>query len=252
MSDPRAAWWHERDQGLGLVTALDARRVRHVRTPGHEIEVLTHDRLGWALALDRVLRHVEEDQGPREMLVHVPLLGRAGEPRVLVVGGGDGAVLREVLQHPVARVDVIEPESALPRLAHLLDCAGALRDARVTLHASLPPGSWDVILLDRALLPLAELAPRLLPGGVIVEWDVAVLGLRPRWLRRGDHPERLTHEERYFAGSPLRPGGFLGFSLHTREAVSHAEPRRDFEGLHYNPELHRAAFALPPFWSELP
>jgi spermidine synthase len=217
--------------------------------------VLSHAHLGWILALDGALLHVEEDPGPREMLVHVALLGQAQVPsRVLVVGGGDGAVLHEVLKHPVAHVDVVEPEPELQAVAPLLGCAAALCDPRVAFHPILPPeGSWDVVLLDRPLLALAMLGPRLSPEGVIAEWDLAVLGVAERrWLRRGSQVARLAHEQRYHATSPLLCGGFIGYSLHTRQPALHAEPQAAFEGHHYNPELHRAAFALPAFWSALP
>ena len=250
---PHAGWWHERS-AIGLATVLDARRVRHWRTPRHEIELLSHDRLGWALALDGLLLHVEQDPAPREMLAHVPLVGRAhAAARVLIVGGGDGCVLHEVLKHAVAQVDVVEPEPALRELPPLLGLAAAVSDARVAFHDALPPGPrWDVVLLARPLLPISALGPRLCAGGVIAEWDVAVLGREQRrWLRRGAPAERLAHEQRYVAACALAQGGLLGFSLHTDGAASHAEPQRDFEADHYNADLHRAAFALPACWSEL-
>ena len=62
----------------------------------------------------------------------------------------------------------------------------------------------------------------------------------------------LPSVERYFTTCSLAPGGFLGFFIYSRGGVSCATPRVPFEGCHYNAELHRSAFALPTFWSELP
>lgn len=255
--DERAAWWHDATSDLGLQVVLDVTRVAHERTANHEVEVFAHERLGWALALDGRLLHVEEDPSLREMLVHVPLLGREpGPERVLVVGGGDGIVLREVLAHEsVTRAVVLEPEPALVRAGERLGTGTALADPRVTFHASLEtvPDTFDVVLLERPLHGVGALVPLVAEGGVLVEWDLPIPALDgPRWHRRGGQVERLGAEERYLVSSPILPGGFACVSLHTAGPATHAEPRGTVAARHYTPDLHRAAFALPPFWSGLP
>lgn len=255
--DVRASWWHDDTLDLGVAATLDVTRVAHERTPRHEIEVLAHERLGWAFALDGRLQHVQEDPGPREMLAHVPLLGRPpGPARVLVVGGGDGAVLHEVLKHPsVTHVDVLEPEAALAGVAARLGFDGDLADPRVTVSASLAeltPG-YGVILVARPLHTVPELGPLLSESGVLVEWDLPILAKDgPRWARRRGGVERLGVEQRYLVASPLLPGGFAGYSLHTARPADHSHPHGTVAARHYTAELHRAAFALPAFWRDLP
>src|SRR6476619_1950249 len=104
-------WWHDCTEAIGLASALDARCLYETTTPYHHIEVLSHESLGWILAIDGALECVQGEANDREMRVHVPLLGRIRRHcRVLLLGGGDGAILHEVLRHAfVTEVVLCEP-----------------------------------------------------------------------------------------------------------------------------------------------
>jgi spermidine synthase len=55
---------------------------------------------GRILALDGVIQTTERDEAAyHEMLTHVPLLAHGDAEEVLIIGGGDGGALREVLKH---------------------------------------------------------------------------------------------------------------------------------------------------------
>lgn len=55
---------------------------------------------GRVLALDGVIQCTERDEfSYQEMIAHIPLLSHPNPKRVLVIGGGDGGVLREVVKH---------------------------------------------------------------------------------------------------------------------------------------------------------
>ncbi|MFC8566120.1 polyamine aminopropyltransferase [Streptomyces sp. NPDC057245] len=89
-----------------------------VRTDVQEV-VLTGDADGRPLDLflDGRLRVSDSDQRRyHEALVRPAMAGP--HARVLILGGGDGLAAREVLRHPgVRRVDVVEPDAGLVRLA---------------------------------------------------------------------------------------------------------------------------------------
>lgn len=79
------------------------------------IQILDTPAFGRILLLDGHIQLTELDEAAyHESLVHIPL-GSVPEPRrVLVIGGGDGGVLREVLKHPsIERVDMIEIDEAV-------------------------------------------------------------------------------------------------------------------------------------------
>ena len=67
---------------------------------GQLIQVFDSATYGRVLALDGVIQLSERDEfAYQEMIVHLPMFAHANPERVLIVGGGDGGVLREVLRH---------------------------------------------------------------------------------------------------------------------------------------------------------
>lgn len=125
---------------------------------------LTSGRGAFQVYLDGVLRLSTIDaHRKREVMAHPAMTSATSRARVLVIGGGDGTTVREVLRYgDVARVTVVEQEPAWlavgrtqPVLVH--ENAGALDDPRVTVIAADPlpwlrdgEGSFDVVLLDVA------------------------------------------------------------------------------------------------------
>lgn len=96
-----------------------------------------------------------------EALVQVPMSAAARRARVLVLGGGDGLAVRQVLRHgDVEHVDLVDLDPMVTSLFRNNDVFaalndGALRDPRVTVHVAdamrfleETDGRWDVILMD--------------------------------------------------------------------------------------------------------
>jgi len=135
-----------------------------------------------------------DEERYHEPLVHPAMLASAARRRILLVGGGDGLALREILKHPeVSAVTVVDIDPAMTTLGqtHAVLAAlnhGAFADPRVSVdnqdgYAYLRDADsrfWDVILVDlpdpRTIdlarlygLEFYHLARRhLSPGGVIV------------------------------------------------------------------------------------
>ena len=78
-------------------------------SPYQKIEVIdTHD-FGKVLMLDGIFQTSEMDEFIyHEMLAHLPLFYHNKPKRVLIIGGGDGGLLEEVLKHPVEKVCMVE------------------------------------------------------------------------------------------------------------------------------------------------
>ncbi len=77
------------------------------RSPYQQIAVYRTAQFGRMLALDDVIMVTESDEfAYHEMLVHPALLACPRPRRVLVVGGGDGGAVREVLRHPAVQVSI--------------------------------------------------------------------------------------------------------------------------------------------------
>ncbi len=85
--------------------ALAADEVLHeVKTDHQHLVIFKNKTWGTVLMLDGVCQLTTSDEFIyHEMMAHVPLMALDKPKRVLVVGGGDGGVMREVLKHPTRR-----------------------------------------------------------------------------------------------------------------------------------------------------
>ena len=131
-------------------------------TPYQRI-VVTHGRAGFQLFLNGNLQFASADEYRyHEALVH-PVMAAAGSPpkKVLILGGGDGLALREVLAHAsVEQVTLVDLDPAMTGLAShfppLADLSRhAMQDRRVTVinddamvWLDEHPGLWDAIIVD--------------------------------------------------------------------------------------------------------
>ncbi|RLB58742.1 MAG: spermidine synthase [Deltaproteobacteria bacterium] len=136
-------------------------RLHGARTRFQQAELVRTEAYGDALVLDGNIQLAESDERVyHEVLVHPLLLSLERPARVAILGGGDGAALREVLRHHrverVAMVDIDEQvvefcREYLPRFSQ-----GAFDDARVELVFAdargwierQREGSWDAVISD--------------------------------------------------------------------------------------------------------
>lgn len=107
-------------------------------TDHQRLRVFENARMGRVLTLDGVVQTTTGDEFIyHEMLAHVPILAHGAAKRVLIIGGGDGGMAREVLRHAsVEHVTMVEIDAGvvdfskeyLPTLS-----AGAFDDPRLNL-----------------------------------------------------------------------------------------------------------------------
>ena len=109
-----------------------------LQTQFQALEIARLETLGWCLLLDGKIQSSElDDRLYHELLVHPALLAHPRPRRVLILGGGEGATLREVLRHPtVEEAVMVDLDGDVVRLCreHLpFYAAGAFDDPRATL-----------------------------------------------------------------------------------------------------------------------
>lgn len=124
------------------------------------IEVHQSKFYGKVLMLDDVLQLTERDADSyNEMMAHIPMFQHINPKRVLIIGGGDGYALAEVLKHPsVEHVDHVDLDQDVIATCevHFPQWATGWKDPRVKLHISdgakfldkVPEQSYDVIIQD--------------------------------------------------------------------------------------------------------
>jgi spermidine synthase len=280
-NSPPVGWWYENGIPNTIVQGLRVRTLHSETSPFQRIEILEHEHLGRILALDGLIQVTEADEFVyHEMLVHVPLLGtdravRQGRPgSVLIIGGGDGGALREVLRHPwVTRVVMVELDEAVVRCARaFLDLGADFGDPRVTIvfgdgadyvrSAEAHTRPFDVAIVDSCdpdgpseVLYSADfyrsLSACLGPNGVVCQ-QLGLPAVQRETFTDGARQLRTVfgHCDIYRAAIPSYIGGEMAFALATRDGRRCNRPAKRFVGRHYNPAVHAAAFALPTWWRE--
>lgn len=264
-------WFTERQTpNLGL-TCRVKESLWVERTPYQTLAILDTYQYGRMLVLDGAVQTTEVDEHIyHEMLTHVPLLIHPRPRRVLVVGGGDGGSVREILKHPeVEQVELVEIDerviAASKRFLPTISCALGDPRARVIVgdgvaHVAAARDAYDVILVDStdpvgpaiALFeePFFASLHRALKGDGLFAaqtktpyLDGALIGQIQTWVAR-----RFPVACLYLAAIPTYPTGLWSFMLGSKR---HPHDRPDevrakaLETRYYSSEVHRAAFALP-------
>lgn len=153
--------WLEELCGTSLRTGLALEQVHfRGRTRWQEVLIGSNSEIGRFLALDGQLQSAALDEFIyHESLVHPPLLLHPQPRRVLVLGGGEGATLREALKHPsVEKVTMVELDGELIDLCrqHLPEYSrDSFQDPRLELVVGdawawmiSHPQKYDIILSD--------------------------------------------------------------------------------------------------------
>ena len=239
---------------------------------------------GVVLLLDGVVQITEADEFVyQEMIAHVPLIAHGHARDVLIIGAGDGGVLRRVLEHRgVARAVMVEIDGEVIRLAKefLPGIAGeAWNDRRadvivgdgIAYVRQAPASSFDAIIVDSTdPIGVGEVlftdefydnAARVLrPGGLIVN-QCGVPAMQADELRVTSLRRRkfFRHVSAYVAAVPTYVGGFMTLGLAAKGAVTTdatlARARAAASGIlgrtrYWSPDVHAACFALPPYVAE--
>jgi spermidine synthase len=212
------------------------------------------------------------------MLAHPPILAHGAARRVLVIGGGDGGCVREVLRHGVERVVMVELDAEVVEVSKrflpgLSD--GAFDDPRLELvigdgaeFVARSDERFDVVIVDSTdpsgpgLVLFQEpfyrdCQRRLGEGGILVTQNGVPFFQRREFEDTGATRRRLfRHSGFYFIGVPTYFGGDMalgwasdGLDLQAQAEGPIAERYRAWGGLtrYYNPEIHRAALATPNY-----
>jgi spermidine synthase len=260
---------------------LEADKILHeVQTEHQHLVIFENATWGTVLILDGVFQLTTLDEFVyHEMMTHVPLTALDEPRRVLVIGGGDGGVLREVLKHPsVEKATLCEIDRSVIDLSlqHYPQIAnGAFDNPRADVviadglkYVAETTERFDAIIVDSsepigpsAVLHtpefFADCKRALKPGGILVTQN----GL-PFLC-----PDQLAGTTRIFASLFARCAPYLchqpcyfggEFALnwasdepaHLDVAVSKLAERQQQRGIqtrYWTPALHPASFALPAY-----
>ena len=260
---------------------LRADRVLHeTRTEHQHLVIFENETWGRVLMLDGVCQLTTSDEFVyHEMMAHVPLMALAKPKRVLVVGGGDGGVLREVLKHPsIEKATLCEIDRSVVdlSLAHYPEIAGgALDDPRTDLviadgleYVAETKERFDAIIVDSSE-PIGPSAVRhtagffadckraLRAGGILVTQN-GLPFLFPEHLAGTTRAfaALFRHVAPYLCTQPCYFGGPFALNWASDDAdhldlsakkLGRRAEKRGIATRYWTPAVHGAAFALPAY-----
>ena len=252
-------------------------------TAHQRLRVFENPTFGRVMTLDGVVQVTEADNFIyHEMLTHVPILAHGAARRVLIVGGGDGGMAREVLKHQgVAQLTMVEIDGTVVDFckSHLPGIsAGAFDDPRLDLVIAdgadfmrMNADLYEVIIID-STDPVGpgevlftnsfygHAKARLAPGGILVTQN-GVPFMQGAELSNTMRAFRALFADAtcYLATVPSYAGGAMAFGWGTdgraRDVdLATLQSRFDASAImtdYYTPAVHLGAFALPPYVARL-
>jgi spermidine synthase len=250
----------------------------HEKSKYQDVLVFKSKTYGNVLILDGIIQCTERDEfAYQEMLAHLPLFAHPNPKRVLIIGGGDGGILREVLKHSsVEHVTMCEIDEMVIDVSKKYLPGMAEQFGNPKLNLFIGDGfeflknhknEFDVVITDSSdpVGPAESLfgksyyqllSESMKDGGILSSQAESV------WL----HLELISHMIEFtkqifptvkYASSIMStyPSGTMGYLIAAKDDRDVTQPARTLTSEEiksmklkfYNSELHSAAFILPTF-----
>lgn len=270
-------WFTEKQTNSFGITAKIKKSLHTEKTPYQQLDLIETEEFGNMLLLDNMVMTTERDEFVyHEMIVHVPLFTHPHPKKVLVVGGGDGGTIREVLKHSsVDKVVQVEIDERVVEYSkkHLPSISSAYGDPRADLiigdgfmHILDSTDEYDVILVDSTepVGPAANLFTKGFYAGIanaLKKDGIFVAQTDNPWFKAElirkaiqDSKEIFPITRLYTCNIPTYPSGMWTFTIGSKtHDPLNVSPDHfyDMDSKYYTPELHRASFVLPKFVEDL-
>ena len=250
------------------------------QTDLQDLAIFENPYFGRILVLDGAIQTTTRDEACyHEMLAHVPVFAHGNAKNVLIVGGGDGGALRDVLKHrSVERATMVEIDGSVVEMCReylpsLSD--GAFDDPRAEVviadgvrYVRETDRRFDVIIVDSTdpvgpAVPLfsddfyRDCRAALTDDGIVV-CQSGVSFVQPGEARETHRRLARLFDDAalYLTQVPTYAFGFMTLGWGARSgharATDAATLRRRFaeagiETLYYTPDIHAASFSLPAY-----
>lgn len=241
-----------------------------------QVDVVQTADHGAMLLNDGIVMVSERDEYVyHEMIAHVPLFVHPDPSRVLVIGGGDGGTVREIVKHEsVSRVVMVEIDEMVINACreHMPSISYALDDPRVELivddgvkFAASTSETFDVVLIDSTdpIGPAAPLFDRRFyenvssllsdKGIMISQAESPFYDFKIQSSMLGNQRPFFERLHLYTFTNLTYPGGLWSFGFGSRGLcpITDFDPdraeARNVHTLYYTPDIHVASFVLPKF-----
>ncbi len=270
-------WYTEKQTPNHGITTKIKRTIHHEETEFQKLDVIETEQFGKMLVLDGMVMTTDKDEFVyHEMITHVAMNTHPNPKEVLVVGGGDGGAIREILRYSsVERAVLAEIDGKVidASKAYFPKIASGLGEARVDIqvtdgirHIEENPGRYDVILVDSTepVGPAVGLFQKNFYEGIhkaLKEDGIMVAQTESPWFNADlirqvyqDISTTFPITRLYTASIPTYPSGLWSFTIGSKKydplKVRESE-LQEFDTKYYHPKMQKALFQLPVFVEEL-
>jgi len=272
-------WFY--DDIRGFCCGLEIRKVLYSKkSKFQEIQILESESWGRVLTLDKAIQTTERDEFIyHEMISHVPLFLHSKPKKVLVVGGGDGGILKEVLKHGTVKnvilveIDKYVIEASKKYLQKIHQNSYYNKRAEIIVGDGVAfikncKNIFDVIIIDSTdPVGMAEdlfsdnfykdALAALKTDGILVTQSGAIFAQWEEFSKTVEKMKRFfKYVSPYLTVVPTYPSSFWSFTIASKNFDFKKIPFENVEKKYkeikakfkfYNPEVHRASFAIPNF-----
>lgn len=266
--------WFTEKQTEDLNIACRVKKTLHVEKSEYQnIALLDTYQFGRMLVLDGAIQTTINDEFVyHEMLAHVPLFSHPNPKRVAVIGGGDGGTIREILKHKsVEKAVLVEIDKRVVEVAkeYLPEISVALDDDRAEVRIEdgieFVKGhrkEFDVIIIDSTdpVGPAVGLFAKEFYQSIhnALKDDGIFAAQTESPFYNGELISSVYRDVNsvfniariFLCNVPTYPGGLWCFTLGSKRYEPRDAKAIDTSGFgckYYSKEMHKAAFALPPF-----
>lgn len=274
-----AQWFYE-EQEKGVSIGFEySEQLVDDKSIFQKVDIFQTKGFGKLLTLDGLVMTTDRDEFfYHEMLTHPALFTHPNPKRVLVIGGGDGGTLREVVkQERVEEGHLCEIDKMVCDVCeeHFPELSKSFKDPKSTVYIEdgfkfldEHKGYYDVILVD-STDPIGEAAKlfedtfigkvvnALIDDGIMVMQCENGLYQLPVMKKMHDLLGNYFPEVHfYFSPVPTYPSGNWAFLMGSKkyhplkDFQKEAWDKHEFKTRYYNQEIHNGAFALPQYIKE--
>lgn len=270
--------WYTEFQTPNVGITCKTKKTYHTeKTKFQELALIETEQFGKMLVLDGTVQTTIEDEFVyHEMISHVPLFTHKNPKKVLVIGGGDGGAIREIIKHPsVEKAVLCEIDGRVIEVSkeYLPEISCALSDKRVEVlvadgikYVQENKGEFDVIMVDST----DPVGPAV--GLFAVDFYKAIYeALKEDGIFVAQTESPFFHKELiksvykdvssifpitrlYTCAIPTYPSGFWSFTMGSKKydpLDTDISNIPELDTKYYCPQIHKAVFALPKFAADL-
>lgn len=266
--------WFTEDQTERLRISLKIKETLHSeKSEFQSLDVVDTYEFGRMLLLDGIIMTTIKDEFVYHEMITLPALNTHPNPKnVLVIGGGDGGTIREIVKHPkVESATLCEIDGRVIEVSkkYLPEIAGSLDNPKVTIlvddgiqHIKENKNKYDIICVDSTdpIGPAVGLFAKEFYQGIyeaLKEDGIFVAQTETPWvdeelIRRifGDVQSIFPITRLYLANVPTYPTGMWSFTMGSKKYDPLKVDKASIiytNCKYYTSSIHYGAFDLPPF-----